>query len=147
MTSIHQEMAQQGSWYLILDSSEVSGATPLARWISAGCLQSPLGNGPCRHDLCNPCIGAKTRTAERPLGLLVLLPLKKVAFLCLTRVSGKDNSIGTAVLGDILATWFFTSGYIVWLLRLELCAIAVVSRIWFLAIRAFVVGRQGMEGI
>jgi hypothetical protein len=34
----------------------------LVRWVFAGCRQSLLGNGPSRHYLCNPCIGAWTHT-------------------------------------------------------------------------------------
>ena len=43
----------------------VSLPTPrssLVRWVFAGCSQSLLGNGPSRHYLCNPCIGAWTHT-------------------------------------------------------------------------------------
>jgi hypothetical protein len=41
----------------------VSLPTPrfsLVRWVFAGCRQSLLGNGPSRHYLRNPCIGART---------------------------------------------------------------------------------------
>ncbi len=34
----------------------------LVRWVFAGCRQSLLGNGPSRHYLCNPCVGAWTHT-------------------------------------------------------------------------------------
>ncbi len=34
----------------------------LVRWVFAGCRQSLLGDGPSRHYLCNPCIGAWTLT-------------------------------------------------------------------------------------
>jgi len=42
----------------------------LVRWVFAGCHQSLLGNGPSRHYLCNPCIGARTLTPQRPFGAL-----------------------------------------------------------------------------
>ncbi len=32
------------------------------RWVFAGCCQSLLGDGPSRHYLCNPCVGAWTHT-------------------------------------------------------------------------------------
>ncbi len=43
---------------------------PAPRWslghqIFAGCRQSLLGDGPSRHYLCNPCIGAWTHTPPR----------------------------------------------------------------------------------
>jgi len=40
----------------------------LVRWVFAGCRQSLLGNGPSRHYLRNPCIGARTLTPQRPFG-------------------------------------------------------------------------------
>ena len=40
----------------------------LVRWVFAGCRQSLLGNGPSRHYLHNPCIGARTLTPWRPFG-------------------------------------------------------------------------------
>ena len=42
----------------------------LVRWVFAGCRQSLLGDGPSRHYLCNPCIGARTLTPQRPFGAL-----------------------------------------------------------------------------
>ncbi len=43
---------------------------PVPRWslgsrVLAGCRQSLLGDGPSRHYLCNPCVGAWTHTPPR----------------------------------------------------------------------------------
>jgi len=40
----------------------------LVRWVFAACCQSLLGNGPSRHYLCNPCIGAWIHTPSCPPG-------------------------------------------------------------------------------
>ena len=37
----------------------------LGRWVSAGCRQSLLRDGPSRHYLCDPCAGARTPTPPR----------------------------------------------------------------------------------
>jgi hypothetical protein len=42
----------------------------LVCWVFAGYRQSLLGNGPSRHYLHNPCIGARTLTPQRPFGAL-----------------------------------------------------------------------------
>ena len=42
----------------------------LARRVFAGCRQSLLGSGPSRHYLCDPCVGAWTRTPPRSSGAL-----------------------------------------------------------------------------
>ena len=40
----------------------------LVRWVFAGCHQSLLGDGPSRHYLCNPYVGAWTHTPSCPPG-------------------------------------------------------------------------------
>jgi hypothetical protein len=40
----------------------------LVRGVLAGCHQSLRGDGPSRHDLCNPCVGAGTPTPPCPPG-------------------------------------------------------------------------------
>ena len=48
---------------------------PPSRWVFAGCCQSLLVDGPSRRYLRNPCIGAWTRTPQRPFGaFLPFLP-------------------------------------------------------------------------
>ena len=42
----------------------------LGQWVFAGCRQSLLGEGPSRHYLCNPYVGACTPTPRRPSGAL-----------------------------------------------------------------------------
>ena len=40
----------------------------LVHQVFAGCRQSLLGDGPSRHYLCDPCVGARTLTPPRPPG-------------------------------------------------------------------------------
>jgi hypothetical protein len=42
----------------------------LGQRVLAGCCQPLLGNGPSRHYLCNPCVGAWTPTPRCPPGAL-----------------------------------------------------------------------------
>ncbi len=42
----------------------------LGQWVFAGCRKPLLGDGPSRHYLCNPCIGAWTPTPQCPSGAL-----------------------------------------------------------------------------
>ncbi len=54
-----------------------SALLPLCLAVSAGCCQPLLEVGPSQRYLCNPCVGARTRTPWRPAGALSrLLPSK-----------------------------------------------------------------------
>ena len=48
----------------------------LDQWVSAGCCQSLLGDGPSRRYLCIPCVGAWTPTPQRPFSAFARFFLK-----------------------------------------------------------------------
>ena len=46
----------------------------LVRQVFAGCSEPLLEGGPSRRYLCNPCLGARTPTPQRPFGAYPFLP-------------------------------------------------------------------------
>ncbi len=50
------------------DQNPLTGSSSLCRWVSAGCCQSLLGDGPSRRYLWIPCAGAWTHTPRCPPG-------------------------------------------------------------------------------
>jgi hypothetical protein len=65
----------------------------LVRWVFAGCHQSLLGNGPSRHYLRNPCIGARTLTPQRPFGAPARFFPKDFSLTLVARDSTRQLSV------------------------------------------------------